>query len=356
MNSLQNDQVPSELLRDMTQMNRCVFTGMAIAGLALAALAALGVGEAQAQAQARQQLRFSNVASPSDWHIRGMDVFKAELDKTAPGRFDVQIYPSGSLFKQGTEIAALQRGNLELALVNYQDLAPDTPELSIFTVPYVIRDVEHMRKLGEGKLGEWMRAKVAANSGMQLLAPFYLGVRHVGMREVKNVRTPADLKGIKMRMPPAKDWLFLAEALGANPTPLGFQEIYLALKTGTIDAQDNAFSTLRQIKLEEVLKEVSLTGHLVFPLYLGISSKVWSTLTPGDQARVREASAVGAKFNDDNRLREEAESVAYFRSKGLVITNPDRTAFREFAQRKYRESEFAKAWVPGMMEQIEAVR
>ncbi|MBM3345217.1 MAG: C4-dicarboxylate ABC transporter [Betaproteobacteria bacterium] len=327
-----------------------------LAGAALATLVASGLSAGDAAAQARVQMRYSNAASPGDWHIRGMEVFKAELDKALPGRFDVQIYPSASLFKQGTELAALQRGNLELVHLTYQDLSPDTPELSIFTVPYVIRDVDHLRKLGEGKIGEWMRTKVASASGVQLLTPFYLGMRHVGMREVKNVRTPADLKGVKMRMPPAKEWLFLGESLGANPTPLGFQEIYLALKTGTIDAQDNAFSTLRQIKLEEVLKEISLTGHIIFPLYLGVSNKVWGTLTPNEQARIRDATVVAAKFNDDNRLREEGESVAYFRSKGLVITNPDREAFREFAQKKYRESAYAKVWVPGMMEQIAAIK
>jgi tripartite ATP-independent transporter DctP family solute receptor len=328
---------------------------LAIAGVvAMAGLGMLASGDALAQA--RQVLRYANAAAPSDWHIRGMEIFKAQVEKSLPGRFDIQIYPAAALFKQGTELAALQRGNLELVHVNYQDLTPNTPELSIFTVPYVIRDVVHMHKLSEGKLGDWVRDKVATNSDVHLLAPFYLGMRQVGTREVRNVRTPADLKGVKMRMPPAKEWLFLAESLGASPTPLGFQELYLGLKTGTVDAQDVQFSTLRSTKLEEVLKEISLTAHMVQPLFLGVSVKAWKAMTPNDQAKIREAATIAAKFNDDGRLKEEEESVAYFRSKGIVITNPDRAAFREYAQKKYRESEFSKAWVPGMLEQIAAVK
>jgi TRAP-type transport system periplasmic protein len=316
----------------------------------------LALALAAAPAHAQTVLRISTPAVPDDWHVKMLYVFKDELAKSAPGRFDVQVHHSGTLFRQGAEVVAMQRGNLEMALLSMQDIARQIPEYSIFTAGYLIRDPRHLQKVWGGPIGEEVRHKVAQEMGIELLQVVYLGTRELGLAEPRTVKTPADLAGVKLRMPGSKEWLFLGQALGASPTPLAFTEVYLGLKTGTIDAQDNPLPTLKSAKFYEVTKQIVLTGHLVDSLQLAISGKTWTALSPADRAKVKKAAAVAAKFNDDNREREEKELVEFFRARGISITTPDVDAFRKTVQTAYLKSEYAQKWPRGMLERINAVK
>jgi TRAP-type transport system periplasmic protein len=309
-----------------------------------------------APVQAQTVLRISTPAVPDDWHVKMLYVFKDELAKTAPRRFDVQVHHSGTLFKQGAEAVAMQRGNLEMALLSMQDIARQLPEYSIFTAGYLIRDPEHLQKVYGGPIGGELRLRVEQAMEIELLQAVYLGTRQLGLREPRQVKTPADLAGVKLRMPGSKEWLFLGQALGASATPLAFTEVYLGLKTGTIDAQDNPLPTLKSAKFYEVTKQIVLTGHLVDALQLAIAAKTWKGLAPADQTQVKAASAKAAKFNDENRLREEKELSEFFRAQGIAITTPDVGAFRKTVQAAYLKSEYAEKWPRGLLERINAVR
>ncbi len=185
-----------------------------------------------------------------------------------------------------------------------------------------------------------------------LLTPIYLGTRQVNLREVKPVKTPADLKGVKLRMPGSKEWLFLGEALGATATPLAFGEVYLGLKTGTIDGQDNPLPTVRAAKFYEVTRQLVLTNHLVDGIFIAISDKAWKAMTPAQQAKVQAAAQAAAAFNNEGRLKEEAQIVDFFKSQGLTVTTPDVDAFRKQVQGAYASSDIAKAWPKGLLERI----
>src|SRR6267142_4023469 len=161
-------------------------------------------------------LRISTPAVPDDWHVKMLYVFKDELAKTAPGRFDVQVHHSGTLFRQGAEAVAMQRGNLEMALLSMQDIARQIPEYSIFTAGYLIRDPDHLAKVYGGPIGEEAGKRIAEAMDIQLLQAVYLGTRQVSLAQPRRVRTPADLAGVKLRMPGSKEWLFLGQALGAS--------------------------------------------------------------------------------------------------------------------------------------------
>src|SRR5882757_10336341 len=224
---------------------------------------------------AQKTLRISTPAVPDDWHVKMLYVFKDELAKTAPGRFDVQVHHSGTLFRQGAEAVAMQRGNLEMALLSMQDIARQIPEYSIFTAGYLIRDPDHLAKVYGGSIGGEVNRRIAEAMDIQLLQAVYLGTRQVSLAQPRRVSTPADLAGVKLRMPGSKEWLFLGQALGANPTPLAFTEVYLGLKTGTIDGQDNPLPTVKSTKFYEVTRQIVLTGHLVDVLQLAISVKAW---------------------------------------------------------------------------------
>jgi tripartite ATP-independent transporter DctP family solute receptor len=283
-------------------------------------------------------------------------VFKEALEAGAAGDLQVQIHLNASLFKQGTEPAAMARGNLDLATVSAFDIAKVVPEFSIFTAGYVVRDPAHQQKIFEGPMGAEMFQKVSDKMDITVLATLYLGTRQLNLREPRQVRTPTDLKGVKLRMPGTKEWLFLGQALGATATPLAFGEVYLGLKTGTIDAQDNPLPTVRAAKFHEVTQQLVLTGHLVDGLFLAVSNKVWKSLTPAQQQRMRQAAQAAARYNNENRLKEESQLVDYFRQQGLQIQTPDVGAFRAAVQQAYLQSEYARVWPSGLLERINALR
>ncbi len=307
-------------------------------------------------AQTRTVLRVSTPAVPDDWHAKMWKIFKDELERSAPGQFDVQINLNASLFKQGTEPVAMARGNLELAAISAFDIAKVVPEFSVFTAGYVVRDPAHLMKVFASPVGMDMFKRVNQKMDLTVLSPIYLGTRQLNLRDARNVRTPADLKGIKLRMPATKEWLFLGEALGATPTPLAFGEVYLGLKTGTIDGQENPLPTVRSAKFYEVTQQITLTGHLVDSLFIVVSNRMWNTLKPDQRDRLLKAAEAAAKYNNDNRMADEKELIAFFKSQKLQVTTPDVDAFRKAVQSSYQRSEYAKTWPAGILEQINAVR
>jgi len=323
-------------------------------GLLATASAALMMGALlpAAQAQTKTVLRVSTPAVPDDWHAKMWTIFKDNLEKSAPGEFDVQINLNASLFKQGTEPAAMARGNLELSAISAFDIAKLVPEFSIFTAGYVIRDPAHQQKVFSGPIGTELFKTVSEKMDVTPLATAYLGTRQVNLREARNVKTPADLKGVKLRMPGTKEWLFLGEALGATPTPLAFGEVYLGLKTGTIDGQDNPLPSVRAAKFYEVTKQIVMTSHLVDGIFITISNKAWNAMNPAQKQKVAAAAQAAASYNNDNRLKEESQLVEFFKQQGLQVTTPDVEAFRKSVQTTYQNSDYAKGWPKGLLERI----
>jgi len=320
----------------------------------LGATAALGTIGLPALAQAKTVLRISTPAVPDDWHAKMWTVFKDALEKSAPGEFDVQINLNASLFKQGTEPAAMARGNLELSSISAFDIAKLVPEFSIFTAGYIVRDPEQQQKIFNGPIGAELFKTVSEKMDVTPLATVYLGTRQVNLREARAVKTPADLKGIKLRMPGSKEWLFLGNALGATATPLAFGEVYLGLKTGTIDGQDNPLPSVRAAKFYEVTKQIVLTSHLVDGIFIAISNKSFNALTAAQKQKVTAAAQAAAAYNNENRLKEEAQLVEFFKKEGLQVSTPDVDAFRKSVQATYQNSEYAKVWPKGLLERINA--
>ncbi|HEY6134096.1 MAG TPA: sialic acid TRAP transporter substrate-binding protein SiaP [Rubrivivax sp.] len=335
-------------------MTHSILRRTVIAATAALALAA-GFSSA-ALAQNKVLLRISTPAVPDDWHGKMWTVFKESLDKSAPGEFDVQINLNATLFKQGTEPAAMARGNLELSSISAFDIAKLVPEFSIFTAGYVIRDPKHQQQVFAGSIGKEMFKLATEKMDVTLLTPIYLGTRQVNLREVRNVKTPADLKGVKLRMPGSKEWLFLGEALGATATPLAFGEVYLGLKTGTIDGQDNPLPSVRAAKFYEVTKQIVMTNHLVDGIFIAISDKAWKAMTPAQQQKVQAAADAAATFNNENRIKEEAQIIDFFKKEGLTVTTPDVEAFRKSVQAAYATSDMAKAWPAGVLDRINATK
>ena len=227
---------------------------------------------------------------------------------------------------------------------------------SVFSAGYLFRDYDHALKVFRSPIGQEYIQTVAQKMGIQIIEPMYLGTRQINLRQVKNIRLPSDLSGTKLRMPGGPGWLALARGMGASPTPMAMPEVYLALKTGSIDGQENPLSLTRANNLHEVTQQIVLTGHLVQPVFLAIGKPVWDKLSDAQKDAMRKAARTGAEYNDKNRLDEEGKLVGFFKERGLQVTTPDVAAFRSAVARSYAESDISKAWPKGLKDRIEAVR
>jgi TRAP-type transport system periplasmic protein len=184
----------------------------------------------------------------------------------------------------------------------------------------------------------------------------YLGRRQLNLRGTKEIKTPADLSGIKLRMPGTEAWLFLGSALGANPLPVAFTEVYTALQSGAIDGQDNPLPTNRDSKFYEVTQQIVLTSHLVDMNFIAFSKKVWDKLTPDQQATLQKAADEAAELGRQRQLKLEKDLEDFFKSQGLKVYTPDVEAFRKTVQKAYLDSKFAKDWPAGMIDKINAIQ
>jgi tripartite ATP-independent transporter DctP family solute receptor len=267
-----------------------------------------------------------------------------------------QPHYNGTLFKQGTELEAIARGNLEMSIASAQELAQLIPGWSIFTAGYLLRDADHQKKVFQSNIMDDLKKQTEDKLGVKLLTVMYLGRRQINLRGDKEIKTPADMAGVKLRMPNSEAWLFLGTALGANPVPVAFPEVYTALQTGAIDGQDNPLPTNRDSKFFEVTKQIVLTSHLVDQNYIAFSKKVWDKFTKEQQATLQKAADDAAEVARQRQLKLEDELVAFFKEKGLKVYTPDVEAFRKKVQADYLASKFAKDWPAGMIEKINAVR
>jgi TRAP-type C4-dicarboxylate transport system substrate-binding protein len=320
----------------------------------LIAAAAAAVATAAA-AQDKVTLRLSSVNSETDQRAIAL------VEKFGPAVADFaefQPHWNGVLFKQGTELEAIARGNLEMSITSAQELAVFFPEFSIFTAGYVLQSAAHQVRVFDDPLFDPFKRKVEDELGVTLLAPMYLGRRQVNLRQSADdlkVVTPADLAGVNLRMPGTDAWQFLGRALGASPTPMAFTEVYTALQTGAVDGQDNPLPTVVDAKFYEVTKQVVLTSHLVDWNFIAISKAVFDAFTPEQQETVRAAARAAADFGRENQVRKEEELVAFLREQGLSIYEPDVASFRTAVQAAYRDSDYAAAWPEGLIEKINAL-
>ncbi len=300
-------------------------------------------------------LRMSTPASETDQR----SVALAEVFAPAVAEFATyEPHYNGSLIAQSSELEAIASGDLEMSIASAQELAQFFPEFSIFATGYVHQDAAHQVAVFNDPLMEPFKQKAEDELGVKLLAVMYLGRRHVNLRQTKDeltVMTPADLAGVNLRMPGTDAWQFLGKALGANPTPMSFTEVYTALQTGSVDGQDNPLPTVVDAKFYEVTNQIALTSHLVDLNYVAFSKSVWDGLTSEQQATVQAAAEAAAESGRMKQLEKEANLVSFLKEQGLSVYEPDLKAFREHVQGQYAGSELAASWPDGVLDKINAL-
>jgi TRAP-type transport system periplasmic protein len=316
------------------------------AGAALAASQAV-----PGWAQDKPTLRFAAVFSDKDIRADMIRMFAKDIE----GDFKVEPYYAGTLFKQGTELVALQRDNLELGNIAPQDISKQVPAWSILTSAYLFRDANHLNKFFASEQGAQMKKMVEDQVNVKILGPTFFGTRQVGLKPKKKITTPADMAGIKLRMPPGDAWQLLGRSIGANPTPMAYAETYTGLQTGAIDGQDNPLPNVQNMKFYEVMSQIVLTSHLVGFDLLTVNMKTWNGMSPAKRTSFQAAADKAIAWSANEHLKREAELADGFRKQGLDVYAPDVNAFRAYAQKVYLASDEAKSWPPGLLDKINAM-
>lgn len=305
-----------------------------------------------AWAQAKPTIRFAAVFSDKDIRAEMIRMFAKDIE----GDFKVDPFYNGSLFKQGTELVALQRDNLEMGNIAPQDISKQIPAWSILTSAYLFRDANHLNSFFASDLGAQMKKMVEDQLKVKILGPTFFGTRQVGLKSKKKIIKPADMAGIKLRMPPGDAWQLLGRAVGANPTPMAYAEVYTGLQTGAIDGQDNPLPNVQNMKFYEVMSQIVLTSHLVGFDLLTVNLKTWQSMSPAKQKAFQAAADKAIAWSANEHLKREAELADGFRKGGLDVYAPDVKAFRDYAQKVYLASDEAKEWPKGMLEKINALK
>jgi TRAP-type C4-dicarboxylate transport system substrate-binding protein len=303
------------------------------------------------KAQAKQKLKFSSAFTENDLRAQAYKTFAGSIKD----EFDFEPYWGNTLFKQGAELVALQRDNLDLCNLAPADISKQIPAWSLMTSAYLFRDADHMKKTFKSAVGKELIKMAKDQLGIQIITPVYFGSRNINLKPEKHINKPADMAGIKLRMPPGEFWQFLGESLGANPTPVAYAELYTALQTGTVDGQDNPLVSDKLMKFDEVTTQFVLTRHVVGYDVMVIRSKIWDAMKPDAQAKFQAAADKAMDANTAKFNAQEAEVIEYFKKEGKKVYEPDQNAFRTYAQKRYVDK-YGKDWPKDALAQINAIK
>jgi TRAP-type C4-dicarboxylate transport system substrate-binding protein len=324
---------------------------MTIKTTLLACVAACAVA-LPALAADKVELIYSDTVSENDIRTTTLrEAFGACLGD----EFEFKSYHGATLFKQGTEMTAMQRGNLDMANLAIFDFYNQIPSTAILGTPFLFRDYDHMRAVYNSDVLDGMLAEIEEKAKVKILSFPYIGARHLGYVGDNRIMTPADLEGVKLRMPPGEGWQFVGTAMGASPVPVPFTEVYTALQTGAIDGQDNGFPAVRSMKFDEVINHIGKTAHLIAANEFTISMSKWNSMTEAQQAKVQECADNFEAALDKVTLDQEATLEADMIANGLDVYTPDNAVFQSHVIEVYQNSDYSKDWPAGMIDAIIAI-
>jgi tripartite ATP-independent transporter DctP family solute receptor len=299
----------------------------AIRLIAAAAVVASAMG-ATGIAQAQTKLKWAHVYETSEpyhkWSVWAGEEFK----KRTNGKYEITVFPASSLGKESDINQGLQLGTVDIILSGASFSARSFPRLAVSYYPFTFRDADHVLKYAKSDVfKELAEGYKKASGGNTITAMTYYGVRHSTSN--KPFRNCDEMKGLKMRVPDAPAYTALPRACGANPTPIAFAEVYLALQNGTVDAQENPLPTIEAKKFYEVQKNIILTGHIADALLTVVSPMTLSKMNAADQKILFDLMQEAATNATNDIRKREAELEQEFKKKGINVVTVDRNAFQQ---------------------------
>jgi tripartite ATP-independent transporter DctP family solute receptor len=298
----------------------------ALKALAAGAALALSLGAASL-AQAQTKLKWAHVYETSEaYHTQSLWAAE-EIKKRSNGKFDIQVFPASTLGKETDINQGLQLGTVDMIISGPSFAARSYPRFGIAYYPFIFRDGDHLLAYARSAVFKEMVDEFRAKTGIQVTAYTYYGARHTTAQ--KAFTNCEGMKGIKIRVPDVPAYTATPKACGANPTPIAFAEVYLALQNGTVEAQENPLTTIEAKKFFEVQKAIMLTGHIVDGLTTQIAPHVWNKLTDAEKTLFTDVTREAAARATADIKKREGELVEEFRKKGLQVVNVDRKSFQD---------------------------
>ena len=296
--------------------------------LALSLIAACALAAAvAAPAVAQTKLKWAHVYETSEPFHKHSVWAAEEIKKRTNGKYDIQVFPASSLGKESDINQGLQLGTVDIILTGASFAGNSYKPLAITYFPFIFRDAEHQLKYARSDVFRELAKGYDDKTGNHITALNYYGARHVTSN--KAISKPEDMKGLKIRVPDAPAYLAFPKSLGANPTPIAFAEVYLALQNGTVEAQENPLPTIEAKKFFEVQKNISLTGHIVDSLLTVVSGPLWAKLSADEKKVFTDVMQEAAERTGREIIASEARLVEEFKKKGNNVITVDKNAFRE---------------------------
>jgi len=285
----------------------------ALPALLFAALASLSAIPATGQTPLKMNI---SVAQNSHYGV-AVDTFAREVDKRTGGRYKIQNFYAGALGAERESIEGVQLGTLDLTLTSTGPIPNFVPDVAILDIPFLFRDYAQARAVLDGPIGQEMLQKFPPK-GIVALAWAENGFRHM-TNSKRAVNVPDDLKGLKMRTMENPIHIQAYKQFGILPTPMAFTEVYTALQQGTVDGQENPLSVITAAKLDQVQKNLTLTGHVYSPALILMNKAQWDKLSAADKQAFQDAAKEAVKANRARIDEDERRAVADLRAKGMTV-------------------------------------
>lgn len=288
-------------------------------------VALTGLALSVSAVSAQTVLKLSHNAAPGNPKAVASDKFAELVELKTNGRVKVVVGGSAQFGDDAESITNMRLGTLAFSANSQGATSGAVPEFALLGLPFLFKDLNHAYRVVDGPVGQKL-GDASNNKGLVLLSLWDNGIRHTSNNK-RPINTPNDLKGIKLRTPPDPMTLDIFTALGANPAPLAFSELYIALQQGVFDGQENPLVNIYSSKLYEVQKYISLTGHKYETTPLLASKVVWNTMSKQDQAAVKEAAIEAGKLNRQLSLAADADLKAKLTAAGVQINSVDQAPF-----------------------------
>jgi tripartite ATP-independent transporter DctP family solute receptor len=282
---------------------------------------------ASGSALAQQKLKWAHVYETSEPYHTESVWAAAEIKKRTNGKFDIEVFPASTLGKETDINQGLALGTVDMIISGPSFAARSYPRLGIAYYPFIFRDGDHLIAYSKSPVFAEMVEEFRKKSGIQITAYTYYGARQITAQ--KAFTDCAGMKGLKIRVPDVPAYMATPKSCGANPTPIAFAEVYLALQNGTVDAQENPLTTIEAKKFYEVQKAIMLSAHIVDGLTTQVAPHVWNKLTDQEKQIFTEVTREAAARATAQIKKREAELVEDFKKKGLQVVAVDRKSFSD---------------------------
>ena len=298
-------------------------------------------------------IKYADTVAPDHPNNLAALEFKKIVEKETNGRVRVDVFPAAQLGNEKELVEGCMLGSIDMFQCSSGALSLFQPEFGAFASPYIFRDVDHMLKVAAGPIGQELGDKLLKSRGIKLLANnWYYGSRHLTTKS-KPINKPADLKGMLIRSVEQPIFLETVRALGGTPTPVDFSDLYMALKQGAVEGQENPIPTIYTYKYYEAQKYIMLTGHIILTIYNGANAEWWNSLPDDVKTVIEKAMAQATTFNNQLVIKQEKELIEKLKEKGMTVVEPDVAAFREACKDVHLK--FEKQWGAGLYDKIIAV-